>query len=117
MFVLRLVDEFSFWTTLSPLFVALPFFLVWVVTKGRGLGFGDVLLFLGVGAFFGSAQGLTVLLFSVWMGAIFGLVYKYLIKKEHSKETPIPFVPFIALAFIIVLFTDFDIFSIAMFFS
>ncbi len=114
---LRFVENPDISLLLAPVFVATPFLLIWVLTKGKGLGFGDVILFFGVGAFFGSLQGFAVLVISVWIGALFGLYYKYVIKKKQTSATAIPFVPFIVLAFLIVLFTDIDIISIAMSFS
>ncbi len=117
MYGMRVAGDPHILTVLSPLFVALPFLFVWVITQGKGLGFGDVILFFGVGAFFGSLQGFAVLMISVWLGAIIGLYIKYVIQKEKGKTTPMPFVPFIVIAFLIVLFTDIDVFSIAMFFS
>lgn len=116
-FTLQLVDHVSISTFIAPFAVAGPFLAIWLFTKGRGLGFGDVILFFGVGAFFGIAQGFAVLIISVWAGALFGLYYKYAVKKKHSMSTPIPFVPFIVFAFLIVLFTDIDILSIALFFA
>jgi leader peptidase (prepilin peptidase)/N-methyltransferase len=109
MFGLRIVEDPSFTTFLSPLFVALPFLIIWLITKGKGLGFGDVILFFGVGAFFGSLKGFAVLIIAVWIGAIIGLFYKYAVKKEKGSMTAIPFVPFIVMAFLIVLFTGMDI--------
>ena len=110
MFVIRLVDNLSFITLLSPVFVALPFFLIWVLSKGKALGFGDVVLFFGVGAFFGSLQGFAVLMISVWTGALYGLYVKYIVNKKRQGYTAIPFVPFIVLGFLFVLFTGVDVF-------
>jgi leader peptidase (prepilin peptidase)/N-methyltransferase len=98
---------------LGPVITALPFFILWVITRGRGVGFGDVLLFLGVGAFFGIEQSMAVLMLSVWIGAITGIAVSLLRKKTKIATTPLPFVPCIVIAFLIVLFTDIDIFSIA----
>lgn len=117
MFAMRIYENPEVGAMLSPLFVALPFLIIWIVTKGKGLGFGDILLFLGVGAFFGPAQGFAVLMISVWLGAIFGLYFKYFVTKDRQSSTPIPFVPFIVIAFLVVLFTDIDVFSIAMMFA
>jgi leader peptidase (prepilin peptidase)/N-methyltransferase len=110
MFGRRIFDDPSITTLLSPFFVALPFFLIWLISKGKGLGFGDVILFFGVGAFFGSLQGFAVLMISVWMGAAYGLYFKYVISKKKNGVTPIPFVPFIVIAFLVVLFTGVDVF-------
>ena len=117
MWTLRMFENPSIVTFLSPLFVAFPFLILWLVTKGKGLGFGDVIIFFGVGAFFGSLEGFAVFILSVWVGAVFGLYYKYITKRHSRKPIAIPFVPFIVLAFLIVLFTGVDIFSIAMLFS
>lgn len=117
MYIWRLVGFFSVEDMLAPLIVALPFFAIWVVTKGKGVGFGDVLLFLGVGAFFGVYAGLAVFMLSVWMGAVVGLLVKYVLKAKEGKKLAIPFVPFIAFSFVVVLFTGIDIFSIAFLFG
>jgi leader peptidase (prepilin peptidase)/N-methyltransferase len=110
MFGRRLFVDFDVFTLLAPFFVAAPFFFIWLISKGKGLGFGDVILFFGVGAFFGSLQGFAVLMISVWMGAIYGLYYKYVVSKKRTGVTPIPFVPFIVIAFLIVLFTGINVF-------
>jgi leader peptidase (prepilin peptidase)/N-methyltransferase len=114
---IRFSEEPQVITLLSPIFVALPFLLIWLITKGKGLGFGDVILFFGVGAFFGSLQGFAVLMISVWCGALVGVYAKYISKHRLTKTTAIPFVPFIVIAFLVVLFTGVDIISIAMYFS
>lgn len=117
MFVLRISHEFSFVELFSPLLVALPFLVIWLVTKGKGLGFGDVVLFFGVGAFFGVLSGFAVFILSIWLGALVGLYIKYGKNKSSHRATAIPFVPFIVVAFLFVLFTGVDIFSIATIFS
>lgn len=118
MLFLRYLDMPSAMILLGPVLVALPFLILWLITKGKGVGFGDVLLFLGVGAFFGFSQGIVVFLISVWAGALVGLYVKYiLLRNQNANNIPLPFVPYIVLAFLVVLFTDIDIFSIASLFA
>ena len=117
MFIMRIVENPELSTFLAPIFVALPFFAIWFITKGKGLGFGDIILFFGVGAFFGILQGFAVLAISVWIGALYGLYIKFIVEKKKNHMTAIPFVPFIVIAFLFVLFTGVDVFSIAMSFS
>ncbi len=113
-------DESKSLFLLSPVVAALPFLTLFIITRGRGVGFGDVILFFGVGAFFGIEQSMAVLMISVWLGAIVGVIL-YILDKQYKTKTnhvafvskAIPFVPFIVIAFLIVLFTDIDIFSIA----
>ncbi len=104
-------------TLLGPLVVALPFLLIWLVTQGRALGFGDVLLYMAVGAFFGIEQGLAVLLISIWLGALVGVLIYVDRKRKKIPGTAIPFVPFIVSAFLIVLFTDIGVLSFASLFA
>ena len=117
MFVVRIGQDPHFAALLSPVFVAFPFFFIWYITKRKGLGFGDVILFFGVGMFFETLQGLAVLVISVWVGALYGLYLKYVVNKKMKGSTAMPFVPFIVLAFLFVLFTGIDVISIAMLFS
>jgi leader peptidase (prepilin peptidase)/N-methyltransferase len=98
---------------LGPVVTALPFLVLWIITRGKGVGFGDIILFLGVGAFFGIEQSIAVLILSVWIGAVSGVIITLLRKKKSLRDMPLPFVPSIVIAFLVVLFTDIDIFSIA----
>lgn len=102
---------------LAPLVVSLPFLIVWLLSRGRALGFGDVLLYMAVGAFFGFEQGLAVLLISVWLGALVGVGVYLRRRLKNNTNRAIPFVPFIVAAFLFVLFTDIGIFSIASLFA
>jgi leader peptidase (prepilin peptidase)/N-methyltransferase len=117
MFGVRVVDDPHMLNFLSPVLVALPFLVIWLITKGRGLGFGDVILFFGVGAFFGVSAGFAVFALSVWVGAVVGVYLKYFKHKGRQMSSAMPFVPFIVLAFLFVLFTGIDIFSVARIFS
>lgn len=117
MLALRFMESQSSVVFLGPLVVAFPFLIIWIITKGRALGFGDVLLYAAIGAFFGIEQGAAVLLVSVWLGAIVGIVIYAIRQREGNKNTSIPFVPFIVAAFLLVLFTDISVFSIASLFA
>lgn len=114
---IRYVHDPNLAIFLGPLITSLPFLLIWLTTQGRATGFGDVLLYAAVGAFFGIEQGLSVLLISIWLGAIVGIGVYLVRKKKKIGSTAVPFVPFIVVAFVIVLFTDLSILSIASIFS
>jgi prepilin signal peptidase PulO-like enzyme (type II secretory pathway) len=53
--------------------VAIPLWLLWFVSHGRWMGFGDVKLALALGWFLGLSLGLTALLLSFWVGAAVGM--------------------------------------------
>lgn len=81
--------------------VALPFFLLWAISKGRWMGFGDVKLALGMGWLLGLIGGLSALLFAFWMGGIVGICLLALSRK-YSLHSQIPFAPFLIIATFIV---------------
>jgi leader peptidase (prepilin peptidase)/N-methyltransferase len=80
--------------------LAAPFFLIWFISKGTAMGFGDVKLALGMGWFLGIASGIAAFFLSFWIGAAVGLL---LIAFSQAKmKSQIPFAPFLILAFTIV---------------
>ncbi len=106
-FVARFVVTGSYYELAAPLIVALPYFILFLLTLGRGVGFGDVLLFLGVGALLGLSRGFLVFLLSLWIGTL--TVLPLLFFKVVTKKTAIPFAPFIIISYFVVLFTDWQI--------
>ena len=91
----------------SPLIIALPYLFLFLITLGRGVGFGDVLLFAGVGAYVGLDQGSLVFLLSLWIGTL--TVIPLLLLKILKKNSAIPFAPFIVISFLLVLFTGWQV--------
>ena len=103
----RFGESGSFSVFAGPIVVALPYLVLFLLTLGKGVGFGDVLLFFGVGSIFGLEGGLLVFLLSLWIGTI--TVVPLLYFKIVTKKTAIPFAPFIIIAYYLVLFTGWKI--------
>jgi prepilin signal peptidase PulO-like enzyme (type II secretory pathway) len=99
---------------LSGPLVALPLFLLWVFSKGKWIGFGDVKFALGMGWLLGISSGFSALLISFWIGAVFGL-FILLIKKSKNHE--IPFAPFLVLATVLCFLYNINMNSIARVFT
>lgn len=64
------------------------FFLVWLFSKGRGLGFGDVKLAGIIGLIFGFWGGLIILYLAVAVGAVLGLTL--LLTHQANLKTKLP---------------------------
>ena len=86
---------------LNPLYFILSglglfsfFALLWLVSKGRWMGFGDAKLALAMGLFLGWPESAVALLFSFWLGAIFGLAFVFA-KNLKNLKVQIPFAPFL----------------------
>ena len=65
--------ETVLYTLICAISIAAPLYFLWFITQGRGIGFGDVKLGLGIGALLGLANGLLALGLSFVVGAIFSV--------------------------------------------
>jgi prepilin signal peptidase PulO-like enzyme (type II secretory pathway) len=85
--------------------VAVPFLLLWILTGGRGMGFGDVKLALGMGWLLGLGSGLAAVLVSFWIGGLVGLCILLFRKNKYTLKSRIAFGPFMCVAtFFVYLF-------------
>jgi prepilin signal peptidase PulO-like enzyme (type II secretory pathway) len=95
---------------LTPLFnslaaaiIASAFFLaIYLITKSKGLGFGDVKLAFLMGLFLGFPDIVVALCFAFFSGAISGIVLMLAKKKELKSE--LPFGPFLVAGTFFALF-------------
>ncbi len=100
------------------------FFLLWFVSKGAWLGFGDVKLAFPLGLIAGPAMVFSMVVYSFWVGAIVSLLLigigKYVrgqirLRKWFPSLTiksVVPFAPFMIAGCLIVLFTHFNVLSL-----
>ena len=79
-----------------------PILLLWLVTKGRGMGFGDVKLAFTMGVLLGIKGGLMALYIAFVSGAVTGVIL--LIGKKKGLKSKIAFGPFLVIGTVIVLF-------------
>jgi prepilin signal peptidase PulO-like enzyme (type II secretory pathway) len=101
--------------------IAAPFFLIWYFSHGQLMGFGDIKLMLGIGWFLGLAGGVTAVVLSFWIGAIFSLalILVHRLKKGASRITmkqEIPFAPFLILGILIQFFWPMNLLLVGAFF-
>lgn len=83
--------------------LALPFALIWLVSKGTWMGLGDAKLLLGIGWLLGLADSLNSVILSFWIAAVISV--SWLLLKYHSikARTEIPFGPYLIIGMYIVL--------------
>lgn len=79
-----------------------PLYLLWLVSRGRWMGFGDVKLAGFIGAALGTAVGLVSLFMAFIIGSIAAIPLILMNKKQLTSK--VPFGTFIAIAAIIGLF-------------
>jgi prepilin signal peptidase PulO-like enzyme (type II secretory pathway) len=91
------------------------FFLIYAITRGRGMGLGDAYVAGAAGILLGFSRGIEAVMFAFWIGTAVYLpimLIGYLGGKGQggrrlrvTMKTELPFVPFLALGVILALFT------------
>ncbi len=103
-------------------FFFLCFFALWFFSKGKLLGLGDAKLVSVFGLILGFPLGLSAIVLSFWIAALYALFLfskKYMpafistLNSKHPRitmKTEVPFAPFLISGFYIVFFTGFNLF-------
>ncbi len=87
---------------ISGFLVMLPILLLFLITKGRGMGFGDVKISFTIGLFFGLLLGYIVLYIAFITGAAVGILLIFFKKKKLKSQ--IAFGPFLVLGIVVTMF-------------
>jgi leader peptidase (prepilin peptidase)/N-methyltransferase len=95
---------------IAGLVVMLPILFLYLATRARGMGFGDVKLSFTMGFLLGLKTGLLALYFGFVLGGIVGLILLLLRKKKLKSK--IAFGPFLVLGIFIMLFWQKEIFQL-----
>lgn len=99
--------QYTGWAVVHGLAVMVPLLLVYIITKGRGMGFGDVKFSFLSGFILGLWSGLGALYIGFVSG---GIVGAFLILSRRGKpKSKIAFGPFLILGFYIMLFFEQDV--------
>ncbi len=105
---------------LAGVLVPLPFFLIWLLSKGNMMGLGDPKLMVGIGFLLGLAKGFTAVLVSFWLGTLIiisFLVIEKIVKikllgkaKEGIMKQEIPFGPFLVAGTLFTILSNISLF-------
>jgi prepilin signal peptidase PulO-like enzyme (type II secretory pathway) len=93
---------------LSAGLVALFLFLLYALSQGRAMGLGDAPVALSLALLVGGGQALAGLLFSFWIGALFGVAILLRRPGGPTMGLEVPFVPFMAAGFLLAYFTQWN---------
>lgn len=96
----------SLWEILAGPILALPFFLLWLFSKGTWMGLGDVKLMIGIGWLLGMGGGVNALILAFWIATVVSLVWIFSAYKRFKPKTEIPFGPYLILGVYLVLLFD-----------
>lgn len=88
--------------------IALGFFLLYALSRGRAMGLGDAPVALALALSVGPGLAFAGLLFSFWIGAIVGIAILVRHPKGHRMGIEVPFVPFLAAGYLLAFFTQWN---------
>lgn len=94
----------SLWDILAGPILALPFAMMWLLSKGTWMGLGDAKLVLGIGWVLGLVSGISAIVLAFWVGAIISVIWMMVVMKEFKSHYEIPFGPYLILGMYLVLF-------------
>jgi leader peptidase (prepilin peptidase)/N-methyltransferase len=100
----------NLWSLAAGPLLALPLFLLSLVSRGRWMGWGDAPLELSLGWLLGLSLGGTAMMLAFWIGAGVGIVL-IIFKKGLTMKSELPFAPFLVLGALISHFFHVDFFS------
>lgn len=103
------INQFFWLDLFSGFLIALPFLLIYLLTKRRGVGLGDIMIYFGVGYLAGFTFGISILFISIWLGALVSIFLMLWKPKKYNKKSKIPFTPFIIIATLFVMLFQIDI--------
>ncbi len=95
---------------IAAILVSAPILFLYHITRGGGMGFGDVKLSFIIGLMFGIKAGLVVLYIAFVFGAIIGLLL--MLSKKRGLKSKIAFGPFLVTGMFVVLFWRDQIFAL-----
>lgn len=107
----------NLWMHVMGLLVAVPFLLIWIISRGKWMGFADIEIIAWMGLFLGPWMGTSAVLLAFYSGAVFAVCFIiYNLIKGYSYKTtraiPIPFAPFLLVAWFVTVITSWNIFSL-----
>jgi prepilin signal peptidase PulO-like enzyme (type II secretory pathway) len=107
------------WNMLQGFFVFLPFFLLWLLSRGRYIGLGDGKIILALGLFLPIEISSSGVILSFWIGSVYALGALLLNRclnlrgKKLTMKSELPFVPFLLLGSFISYVLSLDILSLS----
>jgi len=99
----------------TAIILFLPFYILWVVSKGKWIGLGDGKLAFALGMILPLSSALSGITIAFWVGAVYGLTAIAMSKigfKKYTLKTEVPFAPFLILGAVLVYFVPLDLFHV-----
>ncbi len=113
------LPQVTMYTFISAVVLAMPFALLWLISKGKWIGLGDAKLMLGIGALLGLGPGFVALTIASVTGAILSISYIVVSRlctahlgtrqKKSRMKLEVPYGPFLIFGFFLVWLLHIDL--------
>lgn len=90
--------------------IMLPILFLYLITKGQGMGFGDVKLAFGIGILLGAFRGGLALYIAFLTGAIIGV--GLMVFQRSKMKSKIAFGPFLIVGIVLLFFFQKEVFFV-----
>lgn len=104
----------GYWALIAGPLAALPFALLWVVSRGRWMGLGDAKLMLGIGWVLGIAGAINATILAFWIAAAVSVAWMVLTYKKFKPRTEVPFGPYLILGMYLVLLFSIQVIDVSL---
>lgn len=93
----------SWWQIIAGPLAAVPFALIWLVSRGRWMGLGDAKLMLGIGWFLGISGAVNAIILAFWIAAAVSIIWMLVTYRRFKRGMEIPFGPYLIVGMYAVL--------------
>lgn len=120
-FLIRLYSGGNIFDWLAGPILFAFFALVWFLSRGRAMGFGDAKLALAIGLLLGAPMGFSAFVLAFWIGTVITLGIMVLARlkfalfkkgKRLTMKSEVPFAPFLILGAWLSLILHLDLFHV-----
>jgi prepilin signal peptidase PulO-like enzyme (type II secretory pathway) len=104
----------SYWALIAGPLMSLPFAFLWLISRGKWMGFGDAKLMLGIGWILGISGGINAVVLAFWIAAAVSVIWLFITYKKFKPGTEVPFGPYLMLGMYLVLLFHIQVLDVAL---
>ncbi len=93
--------------------IGLAFVLLHLLSRGKAMGLGDAPIAFAL-SLLAAPLAVTGLIFSFWIGALYGIVVLVMRRPGTTMKSEVPFAPFLAAGFLLAFFTGWNVFPLTL---
>lgn len=101
----------NYYELLFPILIFSPFWIIYFVNK-NAIGEADPYVYTALGISFGTQFSISLFMYSVWLGTLYGVFYLLFVNKKIEKGVRIPFLPIIFLSTLLLLIFNYHFIQI-----